>query len=114
MSGASERANGRASDPVLTSRFLFVPDHSATAAAVNSLTGRRGCPGKGGVVVVVDAADVKIDDLRDQSGNDDDDDGGAGDLKNCSVTRGGGRGEQENTPSIMRMTDAGVYLGEST
>ena len=29
MSGASERANGRASGPVLTSRFLFVPDHSA-------------------------------------------------------------------------------------
>ena len=113
MSGASERANGRASDPVLTSRFLFVPDHSATAAAVNSLTGRRGCPGKGGVVVVVDAADVKIDDFRDQSGNDDDD--GAADLKNGSVTRGeGGRGEEENTPSVMRMTDAGVYLGEST
>ena len=30
VSGASERANGRASGPVLTSRFLFVPDHSAT------------------------------------------------------------------------------------
>ena len=29
MSGASERVNGRASGPVLTSRFLFVPDHSA-------------------------------------------------------------------------------------
>ena len=29
MSGASERANGRATDPVLSSRFLFVPDHSA-------------------------------------------------------------------------------------
>ena len=29
MSGASERANGRASGPVLTSRFFFVPDHSA-------------------------------------------------------------------------------------
>ena len=29
VSGASERANGRASGPVLTSRFLFVPDHSA-------------------------------------------------------------------------------------
>ena len=26
-------ANGRASGPVLTSRFLFVPDHSGTAAA---------------------------------------------------------------------------------
>ena len=26
---ASERANGRASGPVLTSLFLFVPDHSA-------------------------------------------------------------------------------------
>ena len=33
MSGASERANGRASGPVLTSRFLLVPDHSAPAAA---------------------------------------------------------------------------------
>ena len=29
VSGASEQANGRASGPVLTSRFLFVPDHSA-------------------------------------------------------------------------------------
>ena len=29
MSGASERANGRASGPVLTSLFLFIPDHSA-------------------------------------------------------------------------------------
>ena len=29
MSGASERANGRASGPVLTSQFLFVLDHSA-------------------------------------------------------------------------------------
>ena len=28
-SGASERANGRASGPVLTPLFLFVPDHSA-------------------------------------------------------------------------------------
>ena len=31
MSGASERANGRASGPVLTSLFLYVPDHSAAA-----------------------------------------------------------------------------------
>ena len=30
MTGASERAKGRASDPVLTSGFLFVPDHSAS------------------------------------------------------------------------------------
>ena len=29
MSGASEGANGGVSGPVLTSRFLFVPDHSA-------------------------------------------------------------------------------------
>ena len=29
MSGASERAKGQAIDPVLTSLFLFVPDHSA-------------------------------------------------------------------------------------
>ena len=29
MSGASKRANGRASGPVLTSLFLFVPNHSA-------------------------------------------------------------------------------------
>ena len=27
VSGASERANGRASGPVLTSLFFFVPDH---------------------------------------------------------------------------------------
>ena len=32
MSGASERANGRASGPVLTSLFLFVSDHSASLA----------------------------------------------------------------------------------
>ena len=32
MSAASKRANGRASGPVLTSRFLFVPDHSAAVA----------------------------------------------------------------------------------
>ena len=31
VSGASERANGRASGPVLMSRFLFVPDHSGKA-----------------------------------------------------------------------------------
>ena len=29
VSGASERANGRASGPVLTSLFLFIPDHHA-------------------------------------------------------------------------------------
>ena len=29
VSSASERANGRASGPVLSSLFLFVPDHSA-------------------------------------------------------------------------------------
>ena len=29
VSDVSERANGRASGPVLTSLFLFVPDHSA-------------------------------------------------------------------------------------
>ena len=32
MSGANKRANGRASGPVLTSRFLLVPDHSAAVA----------------------------------------------------------------------------------
>ena len=30
-SGASERVNGQASGPVLTSLFLFVPDHSASS-----------------------------------------------------------------------------------
>ena len=33
VSGTSERANRQASGLVLTSRFLFVPDHSATAAS---------------------------------------------------------------------------------
>ena len=33
MSGVSEQANGRASGPVLTSLFLFVPDHSAAAGS---------------------------------------------------------------------------------
>ena len=45
MSGASERANGRASDPVLTSQFLFVPDHSAMGSesdAVGSATDAMG------------------------------------------------------------------------
>ena len=36
MSGASQRANGRASGPVLTSLFLFVPDHSARVVDVVS------------------------------------------------------------------------------
>ena len=35
VSGASERANGRASGPVLTSLFLFVPDHSAIGSSVS-------------------------------------------------------------------------------
>ena len=37
QSGASERvngANGQASGPVLTSRFLFVPDHSGMGRCV--------------------------------------------------------------------------------
>ena len=43
VSGASERANGRASGPVLTSRFLFVPDHSAsvTMAPLTTLRDKR-------------------------------------------------------------------------
>ena len=36
MSGARERANGRASGPVLTSLFLFVPDHSAVELQVQN------------------------------------------------------------------------------
>ena len=35
VSGASKRANGRASGPVLTSLFLFVLDHSALCCIVN-------------------------------------------------------------------------------
>ena len=31
-----ERANGRASGPVLTSRFSFVPDHSAAGDGVKA------------------------------------------------------------------------------
>ena len=38
VSGASERANGQASGPVLTSLFLFVPDHSAAAPVVSAAT----------------------------------------------------------------------------
>ena len=33
MSGASEQTKGRARGPVLTSRFLFVPDHGAPASS---------------------------------------------------------------------------------
>ena len=61
MSGASERANGRASGPVLTSRFLFVPDHS----------------GVGDGVVEVDVVVVKVNDdvaKVDDVASDDDDD----------------------------------------
>ena len=39
VSGASERANGRASGPVLTSLFLFVPDHSAVVHTMESKKG---------------------------------------------------------------------------
>ena len=35
VSGANKRANGRASGPVLTSLFLFVPDHSASVSDDN-------------------------------------------------------------------------------
>ena len=42
VSEMSERANGRASGPVLTSRFLFVPDHSAAAAAAAQMGGDMG------------------------------------------------------------------------
>ena len=38
MSVASKRANGRASGPVLTSLFLFVPDHSAMVGMVGVAT----------------------------------------------------------------------------
>ena len=45
VSGASERANGGASGPVLTSLFLFVPDHSAelTRSLARSLTHFQAC-----------------------------------------------------------------------
>ena len=38
VSGASERANGRATDQVLTSLFLFVPDHSALWSRITKNT----------------------------------------------------------------------------
>ena len=37
----SKRANGRASGPELTSRFLFVPDHSAEAPRGVFSTGKK-------------------------------------------------------------------------
>ena len=43
VSGASERANGRASDPVLQSVFLFILAHSAVWAS-----GKEGERGNGG------------------------------------------------------------------
>ena len=47
----SERANGRARGPVLTSLFLFVPDHSASGGK----DGNRGWKkGKGDREKVVD------------------------------------------------------------
>ena len=50
MSGASERANGRVSGPVLTSLFLFVPDHCAMGKIVLSvwLLSYFGCVGAKG------------------------------------------------------------------
>ena len=36
VSDASERANGRANGPALTSLFLFVPDHSASSSSSSS------------------------------------------------------------------------------
>ena len=44
VSGASEQANRRASGPVLTSLFLFVPDHSAAAIAPVSRDAPASCP----------------------------------------------------------------------
>ena len=38
VSGVSEQANGQASGPVLTSLFLFVPDHSAAAFQVDCVS----------------------------------------------------------------------------
>ena len=35
MSGASERVNGQASGPVLTSLFVVDPDHSAMVTSIN-------------------------------------------------------------------------------
>ena len=43
VSGASEQANGRASGPELTSRFLFVPDHSALVWTRNGWVWRLDC-----------------------------------------------------------------------
>ena len=40
MSGASERANGRVSGPVLTSRFLADLNHSAILSQVPAMAGR--------------------------------------------------------------------------
>ena len=44
VSSASERANGRASGPVLTSLFLFVPDHSALVRLPWACLFRDVCP----------------------------------------------------------------------
>ena len=49
MSGASERANGRVRGPVLTSLFLFVPDHSATSPTTPQLV--KNGNGDSGVMV---------------------------------------------------------------
>ena len=39
VSGASERANRQASDPILTSLFLFVPDHSEAVHGIQRMDG---------------------------------------------------------------------------
>ena len=46
VSGASERVNGRASDPVLTSLFLFAPDHSAVVTLALSPSTPSGADAK--------------------------------------------------------------------
>ena len=57
MSGASERANGRASGPVLTSLFLFVSDHSAVGED-------EGVKQEGEVVVEGEGIKLKDDSSR--------------------------------------------------
>ena len=68
MSGASKRANGRASGPVLQSVFLAVLDHSAITQTSPSFDAGQS---KGRYFVISNAANLKKAATTNVSGNND-------------------------------------------
>ena len=108
MSGASERANGRASGPVLTSLFLYFPDHSSTtgetflfdASSVQTQITKLSSPshhhedknlednnhGGGGSVTQAGAAADDGAENNNPANNNDDDDNNDGVSDRCKAT----------------------------